>query len=110
MAKRYYAVLVGHRTGIFTSWYGKGGAFEATQGCPGAMYRGFNFLHEAQAWLKTTKPVKPKHRLTRKQRKSRWHSRKSDFLPARTRPNHNYPLYSGNCPPWDDSLGEFSYV
>ncbi len=52
-SKKYYAVARGHRPGIYTAWFGPGGAEEQIRGVAGALYRGFSTLAEAQEWLKT---------------------------------------------------------
>ncbi len=51
-SKKYYAVARGARPGIYTAWFGPGGAEEQTRGVAGAFYRGFASLAEAQEWLK----------------------------------------------------------
>ena len=47
MAKKYYAVRKGHETGIFTDWDTCKGK---VNGYPGAEYKGFNTLREAEAY------------------------------------------------------------
>lgn len=59
--KKYYAVIRGYRPGIYTVWYGPGGAEEQVRGYAGAVYKGFVTMEEAQRWLdnpaaKTRKP------------------------------------------------------
>ena len=49
--KKVYAVRKGHKTGIFTEWFGPRGAQEQIKGYPGAVYRGFSTLVEAKAFL-----------------------------------------------------------
>lgn len=49
--KKYYAVIRGVRPGIYTAWYGPGGAEEQVRGFAGAIFKGFNNLPEAQQWL-----------------------------------------------------------
>ena len=51
-SKKYYAVARGARPGIYTAWFGPGGAEEQIRGVAGAFYRGFASLAEAQEWLK----------------------------------------------------------
>jgi ribonuclease HI len=51
--KKYYAVIRGCRPGIYTAWYGPGGAEEQVRGYTGAFYKGFSTLHEAQQWFET---------------------------------------------------------
>ena len=50
MAKKYYAVRKGHRTGIFYNW---DDCRNAVSGYPGAEYKGFQTLEEAQQFLGT---------------------------------------------------------
>jgi ribonuclease HI len=49
--KQYYVVVSGYRPGLYTSWFGKGGAAEQVKGFPQAVYRGFYSLAEAATWL-----------------------------------------------------------
>jgi ribonuclease HI len=49
--KKYYAVARGLRPGIYSTWFGPGGAEEQVRGFAGALYRGFPSLTEAQRWL-----------------------------------------------------------
>ena len=49
--KKFYAVRRGHRTGIFTEWFGPQGAQTQVNGFAGAQYRGFATRAEAQAFL-----------------------------------------------------------
>lgn len=46
--KKYYAVKVGKRTGIFYSWPE---CEEAVKGYPGAQYKGFTSEDDAKAYL-----------------------------------------------------------
>jgi ribonuclease HI len=55
--KKYYAVVRGHTPGIYTTWFGPGGAEEQIRGYAGARYKGFPSLTEARQWLKN--PVSP---------------------------------------------------
>jgi len=55
--KKYYAVVRGHTPGIYTAWFGPGGAEEQIRGYAGARYKGFPSLTEARQWLKN--PVSP---------------------------------------------------
>jgi ribonuclease HI len=50
-SKKYYAVRKGHRTGIFTEWFGPNGAQAQVVGFPGAQYRGFPTRADAEAFL-----------------------------------------------------------
>jgi ribonuclease HI len=51
--KKYYAVLRGCRLGIYSAWYGPGGAEEQVRGFAGAVYKGFATLDEARRWLES---------------------------------------------------------
>lgn len=50
--KRFYAVAVGRRSGIYTEWQGRDGARTQVDGVPGAKYKGFRTRSEAEAWLR----------------------------------------------------------
>jgi ribonuclease HI len=47
----YYAVAKGRRPGIYTAWFGPGGAEELIRGFSGAVYKRFASLSEAERWL-----------------------------------------------------------
>jgi ribonuclease HI len=49
--KKYYAVAVGRATGIFTRWFGDGGAEALVRGYTGAVYKGFPTIEEARAFM-----------------------------------------------------------
>ena len=49
--KKFYAVIRGYRPGIYTAWYGPGGAEEQVLGYAGAIYKGFFTVEEARRWL-----------------------------------------------------------
>ena len=52
-AKKYYAVKRGKTEGIFTTWEE---CRASVEGCPGAEYKGFASLKEAESYLGTGKP------------------------------------------------------
>lgn len=56
--KKYYAVLAGRRPGIYRAWYGSGGAEEQVRSFPGAKFKGFETLEDAQAYLDGSAPSK----------------------------------------------------
>lgn len=49
--KKFYAVAVGQVPGIYEKWSGGDGAEAQVKGFPGARYKGFASLVEAQTWL-----------------------------------------------------------
>ncbi|MBN2107834.1 MAG: ribonuclease HI [Deltaproteobacteria bacterium] len=49
--KKFYAVAQGRNKGIFTAWFGPGGAEAQIKEFPGARYRGFPTIDEARQWL-----------------------------------------------------------
>jgi ribonuclease HI len=51
--KKYYAVAVGRRPGIYTQWFGDAGAQVQVIGYQGAVYKGFATQEEALSFLKT---------------------------------------------------------
>jgi ribonuclease HI len=51
--KKYYTVVRGGRPGIYSAWYGPGGAEEQVRGYAGAIYKGFPSLYEAQQWFES---------------------------------------------------------
>lgn len=50
-SRTYYAVARGIKPGIYTTWFGAGGAEEQVRGFAGARYRKFASLPEAERWL-----------------------------------------------------------
>ena len=50
--KKYYAVARGRNPGIFTTWFGPGGAEVQIRSYPGARYKGFPSIEEARKWMK----------------------------------------------------------
>ena len=56
--KNYYAVAVGETTGIYSKWFGPGGAQEQVRGYPGARYKGFATMKEARAFLEANRGSK----------------------------------------------------
>ncbi|OIP91102.1 MAG: ribonuclease HI [Syntrophobacterales bacterium CG03_land_8_20_14_0_80_58_14] len=48
---KYYAVIRGYQPGIYTAWYGPGGAEEQVRGYAGAVFKGFVTVEEARRWL-----------------------------------------------------------
>jgi ribonuclease HI len=51
--KHFYAVVKGHRPGIYTEWDGSGGAEAQVKGFPGAVHRGFSTRKEAEVFLRS---------------------------------------------------------
>jgi ribonuclease HI len=48
---KFYAVVKGHRPGIYDEWFGARGAEANVRGFAGARYKGFTSLEEAEAWF-----------------------------------------------------------
>ncbi len=68
--KKYYAVAVGRSTGIFTQWFGEGGAEKLVRGYTGAVYKGFPTIEEARAFIEANKGRKKKPATTAKKKTS----------------------------------------
>jgi len=51
--KKYYAVARGRKPGIYSAWFGQGGAEEQVRGHAGALFKGFETLNEARQWLES---------------------------------------------------------
>jgi ribonuclease HI len=49
---KFYAVVKGHRPGIYNEWFGAHGAEANVRGFAGARYKGFTSHQEAEAWFK----------------------------------------------------------
>lgn len=76
--KNFYAVARGRKTGIFTTWFGEGGAWALVDGFPRPVYKGFITRAEAEEWLSekqgqggTDKPVSKSARALTKQMSKR---------------------------------------
>lgn len=50
-SQKYYVVAKGRKPGIYTAWFGPGGAEELIRGFSGACYKKFGSLAEAERWL-----------------------------------------------------------
>ena len=61
--KKYYAVTAGRKPGIYTQWFGSRGAEIQVRGFPGARYKGFPTLEEAEAFIKKNAGKKSGERL-----------------------------------------------
>lgn len=81
--KKYYAVAVGKTRGIFTQWFGPSGAEVQVRGYPGAVYKGFANLQEAEAFLEK-QPAKPTRRA-------------AAATPKRSAPKANTAQHAGNA-------------
>lgn len=57
--KQVYVVVKGREPGVYTEWFGKNGAARQVQGIPGALYRGFQRLEDAAAWLRDLREEQP---------------------------------------------------
>ncbi len=58
--KKFYAVAAGRATGIFTQWFGEGGAEKLVKGYTGAVYKGFPTIEEARAFIEANRGRKRK--------------------------------------------------
>ena len=101
MKIKFYAVKAGRRTGIYPTWP----ECEAqTKGYPGAVYKGFSNRGDAEKFLGGPKPKWAKSKPGQKK------PFKYARIPKTGRRTHSIftELYSGDVPPWDESLGEFA--
>lgn len=57
--KKFYAVARGRNTGIFSAWFGPGGAEAQIREFAGARYKGFPTIEEARQWLAETAGMSP---------------------------------------------------
>jgi ribonuclease HI len=55
--KKYYAVAVGRKPGIYTQWFGEGGAHAQVDTYKGARYKGFATIEEAHAFIREPQSV-----------------------------------------------------
>lgn len=51
--KKYYAVVVGRKPGLYDEWFGEAGAEAQVKGLTNAVYKSFQSLSEAEAWYKS---------------------------------------------------------
>lgn len=49
--KKFYSIVKGRRPGIYSRWFGPGGAEEQIRGYAGALYRGFATIEEAREFM-----------------------------------------------------------
>ncbi len=57
--KKFYAVAVGRRPGVYTEWYGETGAEIQVRGYPGAVFKGFATRKAAEAFVASPPPSRP---------------------------------------------------
>jgi ribonuclease HI len=55
----FYAVAIGKKPGIYTSWFGPDGAEIQVRGAEGARFKGFVTRKDAEAWLKNPGGFRP---------------------------------------------------
>lgn len=96
--KRFYAVKFGKKTGIYTEWFGPGGAKVQVDGVSGAIYKGFVYRDEAEQFL--AEPIK---RLKNQQVKRK--PKEFKYAPNKGPKNSNSfeleSFYNGDIPPWE---------
>ena len=51
-SNKIYLVVKGRQPGLYTNWFGPGGAAEQVTGLPGALYKGFYTDEAAAHWLR----------------------------------------------------------
>ena len=97
--KKFYAVAIGKRPGIYTEWYGNSGAEVQVRGFSGAIFQGFTTKEEADEFLKKNVGKKPKTKSKATYRKKSKISIKADFKPTKTNLNGNsITIYTdGGC-------------
>lgn len=93
MKKRYYAVRVGEKPGIYQSW---DEARIHVDGFRGAEFKGFPTYQEAEAFMESTKPFYAK----KKKKKRRLYDFGGGKMTHRT-VGLDEPFYQGEAPPWD---------
>jgi ribonuclease HI len=49
--KKFYVVIKGRKPGIYREWFGQDGAQAQVSGFPGAVYKGFPTLSDAEQWF-----------------------------------------------------------
>ncbi len=60
--KKYYAVAKGRNPGIYSAWFGPGGAEAQIRGVAGARYKGFPSIEEARQWMEEQRVAQPSKR------------------------------------------------
>lgn len=97
MKKRYYAVRMGRRIGVFDEPWSKVKTY--VDGYPGAIYKGFNDMETAWEWLRADKPNWAKKI---GQKKTKRHNRCERLLTGfTTNPLGLKDFYSGDKAPWE---------
>ena len=51
--KKFYVVMKGRKPGIYREWFGQDGAQAQISGFPGAAYKGFPTLFDAEQWFRS---------------------------------------------------------
>ena len=84
--KKYYAVAVGRKPGVYMQWFGKDGAEIQVSGFPRARFKGFASRKEAEKWINgiknDPKPAKSPKRLKIENQKIKNQKIKNKTMPA----------------------------
>ena len=59
-SKKIYLVVKGRQPGLYTEWFGPGGAAEQVKDFPDAVYKGFYTREAAVQWLQPARPPDPR--------------------------------------------------
>ncbi len=100
MAKaKFYAVVVGRKTGVYTEWSGPKGAQAQVIRYPGAKHKGFATRAEADEFMKTQSAEKSRNeRLERKRKAVRVPRRVDQKCLPLVSPDHDITIYTdGGC-------------
>lgn len=98
--KKFYAVAVGKKTGIYTAWYGPNGAEIQVKGFSEALFQGFATKKEAEDYLKKNAGKIPKKR----KQKTEYKTQSKSIIKASSKPTkinlkaHPITIYTdGGC-------------
>ncbi len=69
--KKYYAVAVGKKPGIYKAWYGDDGAEIQVKGFPKARFKGFHSFSEAKTFLKGIPTRQPELKVGKETKKKK---------------------------------------
>ena len=83
--KKYYAVAAGRKPGVYTQWFGDGGAHAQINAYKGARYKGFETIEEARSFIRERQS---------EYKKSTVQNRKSN---KRTMPSNAYQSSQVHC-------------
>jgi len=107
--KKFYAVARGRKPGIYTEWFGPGGAMEQVKDFKGAVYKGFFNRTEAEAFCKNP-PIRPWEQSASAKKIGPKKNEKSKPVPGPEVPKDAVIIYTDGCSLGNPGPGGYGVV